>query len=149
MPQRTNETSDQANCSAVVTGHCASACADTLTLTHPPAASRQRQHGSYDNQQPATSQPGAARTLQIGPGAGPQAGFSAPRYVLSVIKYQGTRDFRKKKWVRGLPAPPGGSPVLGPGFLSAGAEGLPSTRNWPFRWPLSRTSPPQVIPKAM
>ena len=59
--------------------------------------------------------------------------------------YEGT--FAKKNRVRGLPAPPGGPPVLG--SLVWRAEGLPSTRNWPFRWPLSPTSPPQVIPKAM
>jgi hypothetical protein len=40
-----------------------------------------------------------------------------------------------------------GPPVLG--SLVWSAEGLPSTRNWPFLWPLSPTSPPQVIPKAM
>jgi hypothetical protein len=56
--------------------------------------------------------------------------------------YQGT--FAKKNRVRGLPAPlPGGPPALG--SLVWSAEGLPSTRNWPFRWPLSPTSPPQVI----
>jgi hypothetical protein len=44
---------------------------------------------------------------------------------------------------------PPGAPPPGPGPLGAwGAEGLPSTRNWPFRWPLPPTSPPQVIPKA-
>jgi hypothetical protein len=59
--------------------------------------------------------------------------------------YEGT--FAKKNRVRGLPALPGGPPVLG--SLVWRAEGLPSTRNWPFRWPLSPTSPPQVIPKAM
>jgi hypothetical protein len=37
------------------------------------------------------------------------------------------------------PRPPGGPPVLG--FLVRRAEGLPSTRNWPSRWPLSPTSP--------
>jgi hypothetical protein len=31
----------------------------------------------------------------------------------------------------------------------AEGEGLPSTRNWPFRWPLSPTSPSQVMSKAM
>jgi hypothetical protein len=68
------------------------------------------------------------------------------RYVSSSTDNQGT--FAKKNRVRGLPAPPvpGGPPVLGP--LVRSAEGLPSTRNWPFRWPLSPTSPPQVIPKA-
>jgi hypothetical protein len=76
----------------------------------------------------------------IGPG-GLQSGFSTLRYA--------RRDFRKKKTgPRGLPAPPGGPPVLGSLVWRAEA-GLPSTRNWPFRWPLSPTSPPQVIPKAM
>jgi hypothetical protein len=45
------------------------------------------------------------------------------------------------------PPPPGGPPVLR--SLVWCAEGLPSTRNWPFRWSLSPTSPSQVIPKAM
>jgi hypothetical protein len=79
--------------------------------------------------------------VPIGPG-GLQSGFSTLRYV--------RRDFRKKNRVRELPAPrpPGAPPVLG--SLVRRAEGLlPSTRNWPFRWPLSPTSPPQVIPKAM
>ena len=58
--------------------------------------------------------------------------------------YQGT--FAKKNRIRGLPAPPSGPPVLS--FLVRSAEGLSSTHNWPFRWPLSPT-PPQVIPKAM
>jgi hypothetical protein len=35
------------------------------------------------------------------------------------------------------------------GMLARSAEWLPSTRNWPFRWPLPLTSPPQVIPKAI
>jgi hypothetical protein len=77
--------------------------------------------------------------VPIGPG-GLQSGFSTLRYV--------RRDFRKKNRVCGLPPrPPGGPPVLG--SLVWRAEGLPSTRNWPFRWPLSPTSPPQVIPTAM
>jgi hypothetical protein len=59
-------------------------------------------------------------------GAGcPQAGFSALRYV--------RRDFRKKKSGPRTPRP-GAPPVLG--FLVRSAEGLPSTRNWPFRWSL-------------
>jgi hypothetical protein len=33
------------------------------------------------------------------------------------------------------PRPPGAPPVLD--FLVRSVEGLPSTRNWPFRWPLS------------
>jgi hypothetical protein len=75
--------------------------------------------------------------LPIGPG-GPKPSFSTPRYI--------SRGFRKNK--SGPPRPPGGPPV--PGSLVRSAEGrLPSTRNWPFRWPLSSTSPPQVIPKAM
>jgi hypothetical protein len=77
--------------------------------------------------------------LPIGPG-GLQSGFSVLRYV--------RRDFRKKKiGPADFPGPPGGPPVLG--SLVRRAEGLPSTRNWPFRWPLPPTSPPQVIPKAM
>jgi hypothetical protein len=56
--------------------------------------------------------------------------------------YEGT--FAKKS---GPSRPPGGPPVLD--SLVWSAEGLPSTSNWPFRWPLSPTSPPQVIPKAM
>ena len=76
--------------------------------------------------------------VPIGPG-GLQSGFSTLRYV--------RRDFRKKKSGPRTPRPPGGPPVLG--SLVRSAEGLPSTRNWPFRWPLSPTSPPQVIPKAM
>jgi hypothetical protein len=79
-----------------------------------------------------------ARMVPIGPG-GLQSGFSIPRYV--------RRDFRKKKSGPRTPRPPGGPPVLG--SLVWRAEGLPSTRNWPFRWPLSPTSPPQMIPKAM
>ena len=71
-------------------------------------------------------------------------GVCSPVLVPSDM-YEGT--FAKKNRVRGLPAPPGGPPVLG--SLVWRAEGLPSTRNWPFRWPLSPTSPPQVIPKAM
>jgi hypothetical protein len=58
--------------------------------------------------------------------------------------YQGA--FAKKNRIRGLPAAPSGPPVLS--FLVRSAEGLSSTHNWPFRWPLSPT-PPQVIPKAM
>jgi hypothetical protein len=79
-----------------------------------------------------------ARTVPIGPG-GLQSGFSTLRYV--------RRDFRKKKSGPRTPRPPGGSPVLG--SLVWRAEGLPSTRNWPFWWPLPPTSPPQVISKAM
>jgi hypothetical protein len=79
-----------------------------------------------------------ARVTPIGPG-GLQSGFSTLRYV--------RRDFRKKKSGPRTPRPPGGPPVLG--ALVWRAEGLPSTRNWPFRWPLPPTSPPQVIPKAM
>jgi hypothetical protein len=66
------------------------------------------------------------------------------------IKGQGTRDFRKKQIGSADPPPPRWPP--GPGFLSAergraaqhAQLALP-----PFRWPLSPTSPPQVIPKAM
>jgi hypothetical protein len=76
---------------------------------------------------------GVARVLPIGPG-GAQSGFSTLRYV--------SRDFRKKKAGPRTPRPPGAPPVLG--SLVCSAEGLPSTRNWPFRWPLSPTSPPQV-----
>jgi hypothetical protein len=85
--------------------------------------------------------------LPIGPG-GPQSGFSTRRYV--------SRDFRKKKsGPRGLPAPPVAprSSVLG--SLVWRAEGLPSTRNWPFRLPVAPVThqpaarPSQVIPKAM
>jgi hypothetical protein len=79
-----------------------------------------------------------ARTMPIGPGG-----------LQSADMYEGT--FAKKNRARGLPAPgpPGAPPVLG--SLVWRAEGLPSTRNWPFRWPLSLspTSPPQVAPKAM
>jgi hypothetical protein len=71
-----------------------------------------------------------ARMFPIGPG-GLQSGFSTLRYV--------RRDFR------GLPAPPGGPPVLG--SLAWRAEGLPSTRNWPFRWPLSRHCHPPARPR--
>jgi hypothetical protein len=61
--------------------------------------------------------------------------------------YQGT-FFRKNKSGPRTPRPPSGPPVLGSFVRSA--EGLPSsTRNWPFRWPLSPTIPPQVIHKAM
>jgi hypothetical protein len=62
----------------------------------------------------------------IGPG-GPQSGFSTPRYV--------SRDFRKKKSGPRTPRPPGSPPVLG--SLVWSAEGLPSTRNWPFRLPVA------------
>jgi hypothetical protein len=55
--------------------------------------------------------------------------------------------FRSKKSGPRVPRPPGATPVLG--SLVRSAEGLPSTRNWPFRWPLPPTSPPQVISKAM
>jgi hypothetical protein len=79
--------------------------------------------------------------LALGAG-GPQAGFSTPSPQVCT---KGLSP--KKNRFRGLPAPPGGPPVLG--SLVRSAEGLPSTRNWPFRWPLSPTSPPQVIPKAM
>jgi hypothetical protein len=79
-----------------------------------------------------------ARMLPIGPG-GLQSGFSALRYV--------RRDFRKNKTGSADSPPPRSPPVLG--SLVWRAQGLPSTRNWPFRWPLSPTSPPQVIPKAM
>jgi hypothetical protein len=72
-----------------------------------------------------------ARMVPIGPG-GLQSGFSILRYV--------RRDFRKKKSGPRTPHPPGGPPVLG--FLVWRAEGLPSTRNWPFRWPLSVTHQP-------
>jgi hypothetical protein len=87
-----------------------------------------------------------ARMLPIGPG-GPQASFGIPRYV--------SRDFRNNNKNRSADSPPppvpppvpGAPPVLGP--LVWSAEGLPSTRNWPFRCPLPPPSPPQVIPKAM
>jgi hypothetical protein len=49
--------------------------------------------------------------------------------------------FAKKNRVRGLPASPGGPPVLG--SLVLGAEGLPSTRNnWLFRWRWCPLLPP-------
>jgi hypothetical protein len=80
-----------------------------------------------------------ARVLPIGPG-GLHSGFSILRYV--------RRDFRQKKSGLRTPRPPGGPPVLG-SLVWRAEEGLPSTRNWPFRWPLPPTSPPQVIPKAM
>jgi hypothetical protein len=55
--------------------------------------------------------------------------------------------FAKQNWLRGLPAPP--VPPC-PGFRRGrSAEGLTSTRTWPFRWALTPTSPPQVIPKPM
>jgi hypothetical protein len=61
------------------------------------------------------------------------------------VQVQG-RGFRKNKTGSAdPPPPPGGPPVLG--SLVWSAEGLPSTRNLPFRWPLPPTSPPQVIPK--
>jgi hypothetical protein len=63
-----------------------------------------------------------ARMAPIGPG-GLQSGFSILRYV--------RRDFRKKKSGPRTPRAPGGPPVLG--SLVWRAEGLPSTRNWPFR----------------
>jgi hypothetical protein len=75
---------------------------------------------------------------------------SALRYMYQVSNTKdqgpGPRGFRKKKLVRGPPAPP--VPWASPGFLSAErGEGLPSTRNWPFRWPLlPPTSPPHVVP---
>jgi hypothetical protein len=72
----------------------------------------------------------STRMIPIGPG-GLQSGFSVLRHV--------RRDFRKKKSGPRTPRPPGGPPVLGP--LVWRAEGLPSTHNWPFRWPLSPTSP--------
>jgi hypothetical protein len=88
---------------------------------------------------PVIPPPKLAKMLPIGPG-GLQSGFSILRYV--------RRDFRKKKSDPRTPRPPGGPPVMG--SLVRRAEGLPSTRNWPFRWlPLPPTSPPQVIPKAM
>jgi hypothetical protein len=77
-----------------------------------------------------------ARMLPVGPG-GLQSGFSF-RILRSQICTACTKDegaFAKKK------IGPADSPVLGP--LVRRAEGLPSTRNWPFRWPLSPTSPPQ------
>ena len=80
----------------------------------------------------------------------PQAG-ARPRPVSvpsGVYQWQYQGAFVKKRnRVRGVP------PVLS--FLVRGAEGLPSTRNWPcaFQWLLPPTSPPQVvlsvIPKAM
>jgi hypothetical protein len=54
---------------------------------------------------------------------------------------------QKKTGSTDSPPPPVPPPVLG--SLVRSAEGLPSTRNWPFRWHLSPTSPPQVISKAM
>jgi hypothetical protein len=82
-----------------------------------------------------------AKMLPIGPG-GPQTGFSARRYV--------SRGFRKKIGSAdsppAAPRPPGAPPVLG-SLVRRSADGLPSTRNWPFRWPLPPTSPPQVVPK--
>jgi hypothetical protein len=73
--------------------------------------------------------------------------------VLSTLRYA-RRDFRQNKSGPRTPRPRGGPPALG-SFVRR-AEGLPSTRNWPFpfRWPLGpcyppATSPPQVIPKAM
>jgi hypothetical protein len=80
--------------------------------------------------------------LPIGPG-GLQSGFSTLRYV------RRAKGLSQKKIgsADSPPAPPGGPPALGCS-LEWRAEGLPSTRNWPFRWPLSPTSPPQVTPKA-
>jgi hypothetical protein len=75
-----------------------------------------------------------AGMLLIGPG-GPQSGFSTR---VPPDMYQGT--FAKKKSGPRTPHPPGGPPVLG--SLVWRAEGLPSTRNWSFRWPLSPPSPP-------
>jgi hypothetical protein len=72
------------------------------------------------------------------------------RYPVSVpsCMYHVSRDFRNKQIGSAPPPPvPGAPPVLG--SLLWSVEGLPSTRNWPFRWPLSPTGPPQVIPKAM
>jgi hypothetical protein len=62
-------------------------------------------------------------------------GVCSPVLVSSDM-YEGT--FAKKNRVRGLPAPPGAPPALGSLVWRAEGEGgLPSTRNWPFRWPLS------------
>jgi hypothetical protein len=80
-----------------------------------------------------------ARMLPIGPG-GLQSGFST---LFRKKKKNARRDFRKKK-IGSADSPP---PVLG--SLGRRAEGLPSTRIWPFRWPLPPTSPPQVTPKAV
>jgi hypothetical protein len=57
----------------------------------------------------------------------PQAGFSTPRYV--------SRGFHKNKSGPRTPRPPS-APTASLGFLVWSAEGLPSTHNWPFRWPL-------------
>jgi hypothetical protein len=73
-------------------------------------------------------------TILVGPGC-PQAGFSALRYVSMGFRTQ-------KNGPADSPPPPvaGAPPVLG--SLVRSAEGLPSTRNWPFRWPLPPTSRP-------
>jgi hypothetical protein len=71
-------------------------------------------------------------------------GRSYPKPV-SVGSYEVVR-IEVLRLTSSLPAPPAGAPpVLGP--LVQSAEGLPSTRNWPFRWPLPlppTSSPPQV-----
>jgi hypothetical protein len=74
----------------------------------------------------------SARQYVAGWTGGQHPGFSSLNYVL--------KDSIEKNRVRGPPAPPGGPPFLG--MLARSAEGLPSTRNWSFRWPLPLTSPP-------
>jgi hypothetical protein len=87
---------------------------------------------------PTSGAPSLARNIPLALGA------HRPVSVHSGM-YQGA--FAKKSGPR-TPRPPGGRPALG--FFVRNAEGLPSTRNWPFRWPLPLTSrPPQVIPKAI
>jgi hypothetical protein len=80
-----------------------------------------------------------------GPGApwGPTGRFQCPQVC---IKY--AKGLSQKKHGSADSPPPRWPPVLG--FLVRSAEGrLPSTHNWPFRWSLPPTSPPQVIPMAM
>jgi hypothetical protein len=72
----------------------------------------------------------------IGPGAGPTGRFK--KALVPSGMYQGT--FAKKKSGPRTPRPPGGPPALG--SLVWSAEGLPSTRKWPFQWPLPPTSQP-------
>jgi hypothetical protein len=74
--------------------------------------------------------------LQIGPWGPAPVRFQYPQIC--------TKGLSQKK-IGPADSPPPRCPP-GPGFLSVErGGGLPSTRNWPFRWPLSPTSPPQVV----